>query len=292
MERLDLALGAPHGVVLERSSEGEEEEKDRALLPLADGRAAEGNSEHEEMDIQAALLQQLPDLEHGEPGTGEVGHQEKGNRPCGRAESATEGEDAADRGTGQLALPLIEMLIVVVDLHLTRDQLGKGNGAPVPESWGGGAGDTRQGGGMGVLGDLDLGSDGRIRGAIALGAIPLAGEQPALVSHLDMLQALKHAFDPLVQGRVLGAAHGGDRHRLVGGTHGDRLDMRLRPQDLGGTRNQAAAGGGLGGLGRVGFHHVAWGASPLHGSLTRCRFGGKGPGVRGQRLENDEGQRS
>ena len=61
-ERADFALRPAHGVVLHRAGKREQEKQGRSFRPRADRRAAGGHGEHEEVDVENLLPQQLPDF--------------------------------------------------------------------------------------------------------------------------------------------------------------------------------------------------------------------------------------
>ena len=78
---LDFLLSAAQGIVLERAGKGEQEQEHCAFAPRADAGAARRHRQHQEMHIDRALAQSLPNLLHREPASGQVGRNIGGNRP-------------------------------------------------------------------------------------------------------------------------------------------------------------------------------------------------------------------
>ena len=72
-QRTNLPARPAHRVMLQRAGDREEEEQHRTLAPRTDARAANRDGEHQEMNVQRALLEQLPNLMHGEPRTRDIG---------------------------------------------------------------------------------------------------------------------------------------------------------------------------------------------------------------------------
>ena len=61
--------------MLERPGEREQEQQGCPFAPRPDARAAGGHSQHEEVDVDRALLQPFPHFLHREPTAGEISEQ-------------------------------------------------------------------------------------------------------------------------------------------------------------------------------------------------------------------------
>ncbi len=220
------------------------------------------------MNIESTLLQQLPDLQSGEPCPCKIRDKKERKGPSGGRKRARQSKHTTEDRRSELPLPLIQILLNLVDLHLPGNQLWKRQGSPMPESWGRRTGDARECGGLCTLRDLNLRANHRMRGTIALGTIALSGEQAAWMLIIAEPEALQHSLNPLVERGILRLAQSGDGNRLVPRANRDRFNVGLRLQDLSRTLDQTTDRLRLGGFERAGFHCVASGASPLHGTLT------------------------
>ena len=220
------------------------------------------------MNIESTLLEQLPDLQSGEPCAREIRDKKERKRPYGWGKSAPQSKHTTEDRRSELPLPLIQMFLILVDFYLPGNQLWKRQGSPMPESWGRRTGDARERGGLCTLRDLNLRANHRMRGTIALRTIALSGEQAAWMPIVAKPEALQHSLNPLVERRILRLAQSGDGNRLVPRANRDRFNMGLRLQDLSRTLDQTTDRLRLGGFERAGFHCVASEASPFHSTLT------------------------
>ena len=66
-ERADFLLRPPERVMFERAGQGEQEQQRRPFPPRADARAADGDGEHQKMNVNRALADALPDFLRREP---------------------------------------------------------------------------------------------------------------------------------------------------------------------------------------------------------------------------------
>ena len=73
---------------LEPVAEREQEKQRRAFGPGVDGERAEGDRDHEEMDVDPAAFQGVDHVLHGKPSAGQIsGHEAKRDRRRARAGS-------------------------------------------------------------------------------------------------------------------------------------------------------------------------------------------------------------
>src|ERR1035441_8182152 len=156
-QRTDLPLRAAQRKILQRAGKGEEEQQRGAFAPSADAGTAEGHGEHEEVDVDGALSQPLPNVLRREPTAGEVGQDIANHRErLGVEEPSAQAEHATDDGGGQLSLPLVDLLRLLKKLDVALDDFGPRDVAPAPELRGRGTGDPGDGRGVSLPADGDL----------------------------------------------------------------------------------------------------------------------------------------
>ena len=157
-------------------------------------------------------------------------------------------EDAARDGENQLAFPLVNVMVVVGNLHFARGDLGKGNVAPAPEFRRGRTGDAGDGRGGGVAADGDFLLLVFGKRLAAVRAITFAGEQRAGLAGGGILGGRNLGGD---FGRELfhvGAAKRGDGNLLLRGVNRHRLQR--------GFLGQRVHDGAREALGGIGFAFV------------------------------------
>ena len=59
--------------MLQRARKGKQEQQRRAFAPRADACAADGDGQHEKMNVNGPFPEPLPDFMRGEPAAGEIG---------------------------------------------------------------------------------------------------------------------------------------------------------------------------------------------------------------------------
>ena len=114
-QRPHRPLGPAQRVVLQRVRGGEEPEQHRALFPMADDGRADGRGDHQEVDADRSLQEEIAQRgDGGEGAAGDIGEDEERDRDpprrggvkCSTTSASRQEEPAEDRRAGQApALP-------------------------------------------------------------------------------------------------------------------------------------------------------------------------------------------
>jgi len=108
-EGTDLLTGAAERVMLQRPGQGEQEEQDGAFGPSPNASGTDGHGQHEEMNVDHALLEALPDLFGGEKSAGQISDGEPGHFERIRGQGGGKTADTAERSRGELPFPFVRV---------------------------------------------------------------------------------------------------------------------------------------------------------------------------------------
>ena len=201
-----------------------------------------GDGQHEEVDVNGALSQPLPNILRGEPTAGDIRqHIADHRKRLRRGIPGAQAEYAAQDGGRQLRLPRHCLFRVLQELDVALDDFRPRDVAPAPELRRGGTGNAGDGRRVGFLADGDLLTlEVRERLAARL-AGSLARQQRAGLQRVALLRLLDGRADALGQFGNVGLAQRGDGNGVARLIHGHRFERRVLGQGLRHRARQAFA---------------------------------------------------